>query len=127
LTVVLDTCALIEIGHGHPKVVRLLADADQLLIPTVVIGEFLAGTDDTKRGRHMSNWLHDFLNHVIIAPIALSTAGHFASLYCGLRRSGKMIPQNDLWIAAVALEYDAPLATDDQHLLNVRGLTCISW
>jgi tRNA(fMet)-specific endonuclease VapC len=38
-----------------------------------------------------------------------------------------MIPENDIWIAAVALECDMPLATLDAHFRRVEGLTVIQW
>ena len=44
-----------------------------------------------------------------------------------LKRSGKPIPTNDLWIAAIARQYDFPLVSRDQHFLAVRGLRVLGW
>jgi tRNA(fMet)-specific endonuclease VapC len=44
-----------------------------------------------------------------------------------LEAKGQIIPENDIWIAAVALECDMPLATRDAHFQRVEGLTVIQW
>jgi predicted nucleic acid-binding protein len=44
-----------------------------------------------------------------------------------LARSGTPIPENDVWIAAVALEHGWPLATRDAHFARVPGLTVQDW
>ena len=42
--------------------------------------------------------------------------------YGALRRRGKPIPTNDLWIAASALEHGAALLTFDAHFSAIDGL-----
>jgi predicted nucleic acid-binding protein len=44
-----------------------------------------------------------------------------------LARLGKPIPDNDLWIAAVARQHDLPLATRDAHFALVPGLKTLAW
>ncbi|MEO5958497.1 MAG: PIN domain-containing protein [Opitutaceae bacterium] len=41
--------------------------------------------------------------------------------------AGTPIPENDLWIAAVALEHGLPVATRDIHFARVPGLTVLDW
>jgi tRNA(fMet)-specific endonuclease VapC len=43
------------------------------------------------------------------------TAEHYARLFVQLKRAGTPVPDNDLWIAALALEHDLALITRDQH------------
>jgi tRNA(fMet)-specific endonuclease VapC len=44
-----------------------------------------------------------------------------------LRRKGRPIPQNDIWIAATALQYDLTLVTRDEHFKQVEGLALETW
>ena len=44
-----------------------------------------------------------------------------------LAQLGKPIPDNDLWIAAVAMRYDLPLATRDAHFAQVPRLKTLAW
>jgi predicted nucleic acid-binding protein len=50
------------------------------------------------------------------------TSRYFAQVKIRLRRLGQMIPENDIWIAAHALQYSAKLATFDAHFSVVEGL-----
>jgi len=42
-----------------------------------------------------------------------------------LRRRGRPIPENDVWIAALCVEHKMPLATSDEHFLEVDALQLI--
>jgi tRNA(fMet)-specific endonuclease VapC len=44
-----------------------------------------------------------------------------------LAQAGTPIPQNDIWIAALALQSDLPLATRDAHFSHVTGLQLLHW
>jgi predicted nucleic acid-binding protein len=53
---------------------------------------------------------------------------HYAQTYRYLRGVGLLIGTNDLWIAATALAYEAPLVTSDrQHYARVPGLSIHSY
>jgi predicted nucleic acid-binding protein len=55
------------------------------------------------------------------------TAEHYAEIRVELKRSGRPIPVNDLWIAALARQHALPLLSRDQHFEFVRGLERIGW
>jgi tRNA(fMet)-specific endonuclease VapC len=40
-----------------------------------------------------------------------------------LRSLGKPIPENDIWIAAIAKEYDLILITRDKHFNHIKSIT----
>jgi tRNA(fMet)-specific endonuclease VapC len=50
------------------------------------------------------------------------TAEHYARLFVQLKRAGTPIPDNDLWIAALALEHDLTLVTRDQYFQHIPQL-----
>ena len=50
------------------------------------------------------------------------TAEHYARLFVQLKHAGTPVPDNDLWIAALALEHDLPLMTRDQHFDRIPQL-----
>jgi len=56
-----------------------------------------------------------------------ATAEIYAKAAVELEAKGRVVPENDIWIAAVALECDMPLATRDAHFQHVDGLTVIQW
>ncbi|MCX6929402.1 MAG: hypothetical protein NT154_40235 [Verrucomicrobia bacterium] len=44
-----------------------------------------------------------------------------------LAKAGTPIPENDIWIAALALEHQLPLAARDAHFDLVIGLRVLKW
>jgi predicted nucleic acid-binding protein len=44
-----------------------------------------------------------------------------------LAHLGKPIPDNDVWIAALARQHDLPLATRDDHFTAVPALKTLAW
>ena len=51
----------------------------------------------------------------------------YAKIRYQLRVKGKPMPENDVWIAAAAMEHDLPLLTRDAHFRNVNGLEVLGW
>jgi predicted nucleic acid-binding protein len=45
-------------------------------------------------------------------------------LFVQLKRAGSPVPDNDLWIAALALQHDLLLVTRDQHFQRIPQLLC---
>jgi len=56
-----------------------------------------------------------------------STPERYGRISAQLAQAGTPIPQNDIWIAAVAPQSDLPLATADRHFQHVAGLTVLLW
>jgi predicted nucleic acid-binding protein len=56
-----------------------------------------------------------------------STAGLYAEVRDELKHSGRPMPSNDLWIAALVRQYGLPLLSRDGHFDFVAGLKRIGW
>ena len=52
---------------------------------------------------------------------------HYANIRHRLRLAGTPIPENDIWIAALALEHQQQVLSNDHHFDLVEGLVRISW
>jgi len=57
-----------------------------------------------------------------VVPIDADTVGFYADIYARLRRQGRPIPTNDLWIAASAMQQGLRLLTLDRHFDLIDGL-----
>ena len=57
--------------------------------------------------------------------VSPSASHRYAEIHGALRRAGKPIPTNDLWIAAIAIEYGLVLYTRDAHFSHVPGLALL--
>jgi len=125
--VILDTNALSAWAEGNPAIEPHFRSAERLVVPSVVLGEFDFGIRQSRHRQRYEQWLKENLPFTEIAVVDEITAGHYGSIRLALKRSGKPIPVNDTWIAAVAVQYDLPVLSRDEHFDLVRNLLRISW
>ena len=57
-----------------------------------------------------------------ILPIDETSAKIYGMICVQLRAKGKPIPDNDIWIAALAQQHGATIATRDAHFDEIDGL-----
>jgi len=125
--VILDTNALSGWAKADRALLAVLPDQHQLVLPVVVIGEYLFGLERSQQRLKLEEWLDRTIQTVRVGIISLATARPYAAVRVMLRRKGRPIPPNDIWIAALALQHRLPLLSRDAHFDNVDGLTRISW
>ncbi|WP_296805856.1 type II toxin-antitoxin system VapC family toxin [Thiocapsa sp.] len=122
--ILIDTNAYAAFMRGDPEIGRVVTHAERLCLCITVLGELLGGF--TAGGREAKNRaeLAQFMAspRVALLPMTTDTADRYALVYAGLRRRGRPIPSNDLWIAASALEHGASVMTLDEHFDQVEGL-----
>jgi len=117
----LDTSAYAAFKRGRPEFIAALRKARAILLPTVVLGELLAGFEAGGRRQHNRAELEEFQHNprVRLALITPETAERYARIYAYLRGVGRPVPTNDLWIAASAMEHGAELLTADAHFTHI--------
>ncbi len=57
--------------------------------------------------------------------IDAETSRIFVSIKLALFAKGKPIPENDIWIAATAMQYNFPLYTTDGHFKEIEGISLL--
>ncbi|WP_322746135.1 PIN domain-containing protein [Nostoc sp. LEGE 06077] len=57
----------------------------------------------------------------------VETARQYGEIKNKLRLKGHPLPENDIWIASVALQYQLTLVTRDAHFQQVENLQTVSW
>ena len=127
MRVLLDTNAYVAFCQGHRGVVDVVANADVVVMSTVVLGELLYGFRHGSRYNQNLGILESFLAEpdVTILSVSYATAGRFGSILATLRAVGRPIPTNDVWIAAHAMEAHASLVSFDAHFRHVDGLDLV--
>lgn len=122
--IALDTCAYSEFKCGNNDVLEIMQHADTINISSIVIGELLAGFAIGNKEKTNKKELDAFLTTDRCQTIAAdkNTAMYYAHIYKKLRKSGKAIPANDLWIAALAMQYGHILCTMDKHFCYIDDL-----
>jgi predicted nucleic acid-binding protein len=120
----LDTSAYSSFKRGHSGVVRHLRHAQEILLPSIVLGELLAGFEAGSQAQRNREELRLFLQspRVRLVPIGEATAKRYAIIYASLRGMGQPIPTNDLWIAASVMEHGTELVTLDRDFTRVAQI-----
>jgi tRNA(fMet)-specific endonuclease VapC len=124
---VLDTNALSAAADNDPAVIALLARAEQIAIPVVVLGEYRYGIAQSRHRTSYENWLKGLLNDCLVLDIHEPTTRYYAEITLELRRKGTPIPTNDIWIAALCRQHDLPFLSRDLHFDRVAGVRRIGW
>jgi tRNA(fMet)-specific endonuclease VapC len=125
--VILDTNALSAFVDGDAHVGEVLRRQSRAAIPVIVLGEFRYGIAGSRHRGEYETWLDAHLPHFDILPVNDETAIAYAALRVALKRSGRPIPANDAWIAALALQHRLPLLSRDGHFDVVPNLDRRNW
>jgi predicted nucleic acid-binding protein len=95
---ILDINALSAWADGHPGAEGLLRKATRLVIPSVVLGEYLFGILHSRYRKRYEEWLSENLPSTDLAVIGYATAKAYAGIRLELKRKATPIPANDVWI-----------------------------
>lgn len=123
----LDTSAYSQFRRGQPEAVEHISKARWLGVPAVVLGElrhgFLRGTRSEANERR----LQEFLAHPFVEVLDVDDEASqiYAALTVELRKTGRPIPTNDAWIAALAVREGARLLTYDAHFAPLPGVASL--
>jgi tRNA(fMet)-specific endonuclease VapC len=125
----LDTNAYTALGRGNKPLSKLVASVANIGLPITVLGEIYFGIMNGSQTKTNSILLEQFLSNarVEILNVNDSTAKLFGEIATELKRAGRPIQQNDIWIAALCKQYSFRLATNDMGFSNITGLEVINF
>jgi tRNA(fMet)-specific endonuclease VapC len=124
---ILDTNGLSAMADGDPTLEPILRQAAQLAVPAIVLGEYKDGIRQSRNRVRYEQWLAEVVSTSRVLPVDEGTADCYAQIRYELKKAGRPIPGNDLWIAALALQHSLPLISRDQHFDCVSSLKRIGW
>jgi tRNA(fMet)-specific endonuclease VapC len=123
----LDTNAAIAYMAQETSLLVLIENADAVFVPSIVLGELFYGAE--KSGRIEANRVEveTFAMSGAVLNCDAGSARQYGRIRQMLRSKGKPIPQNDTWIAVLALQHNLILLTKDHHFNEVDGLLVQGW
>ena len=124
---ILDTNALSAAADREPAALKIVAGAESLAVPVIVLGEYRMGIAQSRYRKDYEDWLREWITVVKVLHVDEQTSRHYATIGLELKRIGKPIPANDLWIAALCRQCSLPLLSKDKHFDIVAGLQRIEW
>ncbi len=124
---ILDTNAVSALFAGDAALAEVLADEARHHLPVIVIGEYRYGLRRSRDRGRLTRLLDLLVRESFVLPVIEETTEHYASVREELRRSGSPVPENDVWIAALARQHDQPVVTRDDHFDGISGVHRVSW
>lgn len=125
----LDTNAYTELARGNSLLASYVKKSIRVGVPIIVLGEIQFGALNGEKVSYNLSLLRKFLatSRVEILSIDQTTTRLFGEIATELRRIGKPIQQNDIWIAAICKQHEFTLATNDKGFNAILGLEVINF
>ncbi len=125
--VALDTNSYTALMLGSEIVKKILSSAQRIVLPGVVLGEMYFGFYKGTRYQSNAKTLADFLTSDRVETLHSddATSKYYGEIAAELRRIGKPMQSNDIWIAALCKQHNLTLITGDTGFDNILGLDVI--
>ena len=125
--VLADTNVLIALFAGDPEIMDRLQKQQEVFLCVPVLGELRYGALASIRVEQNLARLDDLARGLLVLDCDRGTAASYAVVKSRLRGKGIPIPENDVWIAALAQQHELTLVTRDSHFEAVEGLSLELW
>ncbi len=121
MNVLLDTSAYSALRRGDQAILDVVRRSETIAVSAVVLGELHSGFRAGNRCAENTEQLAQFLRKpsVRVLNVTEETSLRYAEVDVYLRKKGRPIPRNDVWIAASALEHGLQLLTLDVHFREI--------
>ena len=119
----LDTNIVIRLFAGDKVLLSWLKKAPEIYIPSIVLGELFYGAQKSANVESNTLKIIEFSSCSTILPCDGETARHYGVLKNQLKKKGRPIPENDIWIGAIAKQHNLSLVTGDQHYQEIEELS----
>jgi tRNA(fMet)-specific endonuclease VapC len=123
----LDTNIVVAFFAGEESLHERFRDVGPLVLCVPVLGELFFGATKSNQMATNLQRLADLYNNITVVDCLLNTARVYGYVKHELQSAGRPIPENDLWIAAIAIEHDLILVTRDAHFSVVPNLKTERW
>ncbi len=123
----LDTNAVVALLNEEDNMVNLIQNVENLYISATIAGELYFGAEKSARKEENIARIESFVQTYPVIKCDLETARLYGEIQKQLRDIGCPIPQNDMWIAATALQHDLILVTKDKHFDHIDNLQTQAW
>lgn len=127
----LDTNICIYIAKHNPASVRehfAQHSANELVMSVITLGELHFGAEKSQAKEKALAVIQELANLMNVEELTESTAEHYGQIRAELQKSGQIIGNNDVWIAAHARSQDWVLVTNNEKaFLWVEGLRVENW
>ncbi|MBI5141656.1 MAG: type II toxin-antitoxin system VapC family toxin [Nitrospirae bacterium] len=123
----LDTNVIIALFAKDSAVHARMAEAKEIFVSCIAIGELYFGACKSTRFHENIARIDDFVLNNSILPCNPDIAKRYGKIKNDLKAKGQPIPENDIWIAAIAQHYSLILVTNDAHFNSIDDIAVEKW
>ncbi|MDJ0678259.1 MAG: type II toxin-antitoxin system VapC family toxin [Xenococcaceae cyanobacterium MO_167.B52] len=123
----LDTNIIIALFADEANIKTHLAKTEEVFIPSIAVGELYYGANKSQRVTENLAKIENFVLNNVILSCDAQTSRYYGEVKNSLRIKGRPLPENDIWIAAITIQYDLILVTRDAHFNEVKSLKVVNW
>lgn len=123
----LDTNVIIALFARDAEVQLAINTATELFVSSTVVGELFYGAQNSGRRQQNISRIKQFIANYSVLDCDSQSAEFYGQIKAQLKKKGKPLPENDIWIAAVAEQYGLIVATRDKHFLEIETITTEIW
>jgi tRNA(fMet)-specific endonuclease VapC len=124
---ILDTNAVSALLAGDKELGEILADADRHHLPLPVIAEYQFGMLASRRRKRLESLFRRLEADSIVLYPDRETADWYASIRLELKKRGTPIPENDIWVAALARQFSLEVVSKDAHFDVIDRIKRRDW
>jgi len=124
---ILDTNALSAFFDGDRQLRQVIAGASELCLPVIVLGEYRFGLMHSRQRTKIEPALAAFAEASRVLVVDADTVQPYAEICSELKRIGKPLPSNDIWIAALARQHSLPIVSRDTHFDHLPAIKRLAW
>jgi len=126
-SVLLDTNIIIGILAKDEAILSRLAETESVFLPSIALGELYFGAFKSAHPDDNAERIDRLADSTAILYCDGTTALHYGRIKTTLRARGRPIPENDIWIAAIAQQHGLTVVSRDLHFREIENLSVEEW
>jgi len=127
----LDTNICIYIAKHNPPEVKARFERmkpGQVIMSVITYGELFYGASKSSQSARAFAQLEELVDDIPVETMTFTAGQAYGEIRASLEKQGRLIGNNDLWIAAHALALDVTLATNNEReFKRIGGLAVENW
>lgn len=123
----LDTNIVIALFARDGSIQTRLQQAAETFVSTIALGELCYGARKSAQVDANLARIDEFASRSAVLDCDTETAREYGRVKNELWAKGRPIPENDLWIAATAIQHQLTLVSRDEHFAEIDGLSVEKW
>ena len=128
---ILDTDMLIALMQGNKDAHKAMQDIEEkdASVATTIISayELFKGADMSSKPERNLARIQDLLSNIEVLDLTLQACQEASVLYREMMKTGRLMGEFDLLIAAIAKVNGEAILTRDKHFKCVKGLELANW